>query len=293
LHTGSEREGFEIRHIYMIIISSLNKMTCPSLLLGLLSIFVATRIGGNHAFTPAFSSRRLAAPLRLWKDTTRDGSGSEPNTCNKNNSLSRRLFTSRLVGTAAAVSTGAFLFLQPGTALAGIDMSSLKTLPIEGDASGAAARLKQLQMQGATVERTAPRVLDGGVSYREISAGRDSARSIRRGSNVGAEITIRTPGGLQCFSTRDDNDSNEFAWTVGSGDFLKGVEDGMMGMKLNAVRRIEVPSQQIFAARIAGLLPEATTDVGKTRYETIFQSGDATLVFEVRVTGINQGDNRI
>jgi hypothetical protein len=281
---------------------------CPSLLLGLglLSIFVATRLGGTQAFTPAFSSRPLVAPLRLGSacedtDTTRDDSGSdEPD--NKNNSLTRRLFASRLVGTAAAVSTGAFLFLLPGTALAGIDVSSLKTMPIEGDASGAVSRLKQLQMQGTAVERggggdftstTATRVLDGGVSYREISAGKDGARSVRRGSNVGANITIRTPGGLQCFSTRDDNDSNELAWTVGIGDFPKGVEQGMMGMKLNAVRRIEVPSQQIFAARNAGLLPEATTDIGKQRYATIFQSGDATLVFEVSVTGINQGDNRI
>lgn len=280
-------------------------MICPSLLLaGLLSV-LATHIGIGQAFTPASSSRRLASPLRLGsagEDTTCDDRGSESDDKNYmyNNSLSRRLFASRAVGTAAA-STGSFLFL-PASCLAGIDVSSLKTMPVEGDASGAATRLKQLQMQGTRVERgvggnftsmTATSVLDGGVSYREISAGRDGARTVRRGSNVGATMTVRTPGGLQCYSTRDDNDSNELAWTVGSGDFPKGLEEGMMGMKLNAVRRIEVPSQQIFAARNAGQLPEATTAEGKQRYEMLFQSGDASLVFEVFVTGINQGDNRI
>merc|ERR1719491_2838391 len=105
--------------------------------------------------------------------------------------------------------------------------------------------------------------------------------------------TTSEPGGVTYFSTKADNNSNELSWTIGSGDLPKALEEGMLGMKLNAVRSIEVPSQQIFAARNAGQLPEATTEEGKRRYASLFQSDDSTLVFEVFLTGVNQGDNRI
>jgi len=217
----------------------------------------------------------------------------------KDTSQIRRLFASQIVGI-----TGALYFL-PSVVLAGIDVSSLKSVPVDGDVSGAVGRLKQLQMQGTKIERgenfaTITR-LDSGVTYRDINTGRDGARTVRRGSNVGAEMTIRCkslatasePEGVKYFSTKEDNNASELSWTIGSGDFPKGLEEGMLGMKLNAVRRIEVPSRQIFAARNAGQLPEATTEEGKRRYASLFQSDDSTLVFEVFLTGVNQGDNRI
>ena len=217
----------------------------------------------------------------------------------KDTSQIRRLFASQIVGI-----TGALYFL-PSVVLAGIDVSSLKSVPVDGDVSGAVGRLKQLQMQGTKIERgenfaTITR-LDSGVTYRDINTGRDGARTVRRGSNVGAEMTIRCkslatasePEGVKYFSTKEDNNTSELSWTIGSGDFPKGLEEGMLGMKLNAVRRIEVPSRQIFAARNAGQLPEATTEEGKRRYASLFQSDDSTLVFEVFLTGVNQGDNRI
>jgi len=105
--------------------------------------------------------------------------------------------------------------------------------------------------------------------------------------------TASEPEGVKYFSTKEDNNASELSWTIGSGDLPKGLEEGMLGMKLNAVRRIEVPSRQIFAARNAGQLPEATTEEGKRRYASLFQSDDSTLVFEVFLTGVNQGDNRI
>jgi len=218
-------------------------------------------------------------------------------------SRSRRLFASQIVG-ICTTGAGAF-FSLPRTALAGIDVSSLRNIPVDGDASGAATRLKQLQMQGTKTERgedfAAITKLDSGVTYRDINTGRDGARTVRRGSNVGAEMTIRCkslattsePGGVAYYSTKADNNFNELSWTIGSGDFPRGLEEGMLGMKLNAVRIIEVPSQQIYAARNTGQLPEATTEEGKRRYASLFQSDDATLVFEVLITGVNQGDTRI
>ena len=67
----------------------------------------------------------------------------------------------------------------------------------------------------------------------------------------------------------------------------------MLGMRLGSIRTIHVPSDLIFAARNAGTMPELTTTVGRERYEDLLRSGDATLIFDVRVTGINPGDSRI
>merc|ERR1711956_196947 len=100
--------------------------------------------------------------------------------------------------------------------------------------------LKQLQTQGTKLERgdsnTSPAtILDSGVSYRDLKPGREGSRTVRRGSNVGAKMTIRCksfattnePRGLKYFSTEDDTDFGELAWTIGSGDLPKGLEEGM------------------------------------------------------------------
>ena len=60
-----------------------------------------------------------------------------------------------------------------------------------------------------------------------------------------------------------------------------------MGMKKGAIRRVEVPSTMVFAAKKAGNLPlpsEKNKD-GKRRFENLFKT-DATLLFEVLVTRI-------
>ena len=186
-------------------------------------------------------------------------------------------------------------FLYPNQAWAGIDVSQLKNLPREGDTSGSYQRIQQLQQMPRDANTIPFTTLDSGVKYREVRAGKDGSRAVRRGSNVGAELTIRCKslGNVVYFSTKDDTDFNELAWEVGAGDLPFALEEGMMGMNLNAARRIEVPSRLVFAARNAGQLPEPKTDVGKQRLNDALKSDDATLVFDVFVTGIKQGDNRI
>ena len=97
--------------------------------------------------------------------------------------------------------------------------------------------------------------------------------------------TATEPGGLKYYSTKDDTDFNELAWTVGSGAASPALEEGMMGMHKNALRRIEIPSTAAFAARKANQLPQATTKDGQRRYENLFKT-DATLLLEVLVTRI-------
>eukprot|EP00532_Pseudo-nitzschia_australis_P004324 CAMPEP_0168202432 /NCGR_PEP_ID=MMETSP0139_2-20121125/24269_1 /TAXON_ID=44445 /ORGANISM="Pseudo-nitzschia australis, Strain 10249 10 AB" /LENGTH=221 /DNA_ID=CAMNT_0008128119 /DNA_START=182 /DNA_END=847 /DNA_ORIENTATION=+ len=205
----------------------------------------------------------------------------------------RRSFVDSLVAGAAALTTIAIAAPQPANA--GIDPSLLRSYSVEGDDSGTAQRLRQIE----DIQRPASDTLNipyeklaSGVEYREYREGKGDA-VVGKGSKVAAEMTIRCksfstakePGGVKYYSTKLDSDFNEIAWTVGEGELPPGLEEAMMGMHRNGVRRIELPSTQVFAARNDNQLPVATTKDGKRVYDRLFKT-DATLLFEVLVTRI-------
>lgn len=196
---------------------------------------------------------------------------------------------------SVVTAAGAAVLLSPTVSNAGIDPTLLKSLPVQGDESGSAQRLRQIeaiQKPSSDLVDVPFQELPSGVSYREYREGKGEA-VVQNGSKVAAEITIRCksfstqnePGGVKYFSTKDDTEFNEIAWTVGSGEILPGLEEAMMGMHKNAIRRIEVPSTQVFSARNNKQLPLPTTKDGKRRYDNLFKT-DATLLFEVLVTRI-------
>jgi len=197
------------------------------------------------------------------------------------------------IAPAAALS-----ILLPGVASAGIDPSALKTLKVEGDDSGAVQRLRQLQAEsGPKVEDLVDipfNKLPSGVSYREYREGKGEA-TVKEGSKVAVEMTIRCksfatasePGGLKYYTTKGDTDFNEFAWTIGDGELSPEFEEGMMGMRKGGIRRIELPSTLVFAARNVQQLPlpKDTNKDGKRRFDNLFKT-DATLLFEVFVSRV-------
>lgn len=116
---------------------------------------------------------------------------------------------------------------------------------------------------------------------------------VEKGSKIAAEMSIRCqsfstanePGGVKYFTTKGDTEFNEIAWTVGSGELPPGLEEAMMGMHKNGLRRIVLPSTAVFQARNDNQLPQPTTKDGKRIYERLFKT-DATLLFEVLVTRV-------
>jgi len=209
-------------------------------------------------------------------------------------SSSRRNF---ITESTALVSLSSILTLQPENANAGIDPSALKSLQVAGDVSGTRTRLAQIEANQNRPEDALSipfEELPSGVSYREFRDGKGEA-VVQSGSKVAVEMSIRCRsfstanevGGLKLYSTKVDTTFNEIAWTVGSGELLPGLEEGMMGMHRNALRRIEVPSTMVFEANKNGQLPlpsENNKD-GKRLYDRLFKT-DATLLFEVLVTQI-------
>lgn len=199
--------------------------------------------------------------------------------------------TSIFVAAAAAASS---------PANAGIDPSVLKALPVEGDTTGAASRLRMIESSNGNGPRPedskdiAFEKLSSGASYREYREGKGTA-VVGPGSKVATEMTVRCvsfatanePGGVKYFTTKEDTEFNELAWTVGSGELPPELEEAMAGMRKGAVRRIELPSTVVFAARKNEQLPlpsEKNKD-GKRVFDRLFKT-DATLLFEVLVTRI-------
>ena len=66
--------------------------------------------------------------------------------------------------------------------------------------------------------------------------------------------TLKEPGGVMYYSTKLDTPNNALMWEIGSGEMLPGLEDALLGMKRGAVRRVEVPSTLVFAARKVGYI---------------------------------------
>lgn len=204
-----------------------------------------------------------------------------------------------LAKTASTVSSLLFVTAASSNpAYAAIDVAALKGLRVEGDTTGAATRLRQIAAEDGPrpddEKDIAFEVLPSGASYREYREGKGDA-SVQTGSKVAVEMTIRCksfstakePGGLKYFSTKDDTEFNEYAWTVGNGELPPELEEAMMGMRKGAVRRIELPSTAVFAARKKDQLPlpAEKNKEGNRLYGNLFKT-DATLLVELLVTRI-------
>ncbi|KAL7531379.1 hypothetical protein ACHAXR_007002 [Thalassiosira sp. AJA248-18] len=205
-----------------------------------------------------------------------------------------------LLQTASVASS----FLFAATALsnpanAAIDPALLKALPVEGDTTGAASRLRMIESANGPQPDDSKDIaftkLPSGASYRQYREGKGDA-TVGPGSKVAIETTIRCssfptrdePGGVKYFTTKGDTEFNELAWTIGSGEFPPELEECMVGMKKGGVRRCELPSTVVFAAKKNDQLPlpsEKNKD-GKRMFENRLFKTDATLLFEVLVTRI-------
>jgi hypothetical protein len=133
-----------------------------------------------------------------------------------------------------------------------------------------------------------------GASYREFRVGTGN-RMVKPGSTVSVEMTIRCvklatakePGGVKYYDTKIDTNNNLYTWQVGTGQLPLSLEEGILGMKRNSIRRIELPSTLVFKARKDNQLPlPSEKDIdGNRRYKQLFKT-DATLLFEVLVVSI-------
>ena len=187
----------------------------------------------------------------------------------------------------------ASLFLGPTVevARAGIDPAVLQ---------------KYVETQSALDSRDTPFTeLPSGVSYREFRSGKGE-RTVGVGKTVTVRLTARAktlftpkdPGGVKYFDSQIDGVEKDvegngvLSWVIGSEDSPVpiGLEEAMTaggGMKRNSIRRVDIPSVQIFRARKDNRLPQPSekNDEGKRIYQKLFKTKGDTI-FEVLVEKI-------
>lgn len=265
-------------------------MTVPSLIVAvLLSFFVITN--SFHTITPlnrcntfsGFSRVTKSQILSMKFDVDAD-TNTVVSTSNSMLDLTKKLLVGCVIVTT----------LSADIAYAGIDPKQLQQYnSLQAITNEQKKKIEEVQavLDAADVPFTD---LKSGVSYREFRAGKGD-RVVVPGSTVSAKMTIRCesfttqkePGGVKYYDTKIDTPNNELVWTIGSGELPPALEEAIIGMKRNAIRRIEVPSVLVFQARKNNQLPLPSDDNkdGQRRYKRLFKT-DATLLFEVGIDKI-------
>lgn len=90
----------------------------------------------------------------------------------------------------------------------------------------------------APVPREAYKKLTSGVIYADLRPG--SGETISEGSRVNFQWVLRKSNGYFVDSS-EVSGSVPFIFTVGDGGAIKGVDDGVRGMKAGGVRRLLIP----------------------------------------------------
>jgi len=90
----------------------------------------------------------------------------------------------------------------------------------------------------APVPREAYKKLSSGTIYADLRSGNGNV--VKEGSRVNLQWVLRKSNGYFVDSS-ERNDSVPFIFTVGDGNAIKGVDEGIQGMKEGGVRRLLIP----------------------------------------------------
>lgn len=185
----------------------------------------------------------------------------------------------------------------------------LTMLPIDEARAGIDATVlqkyveTQAALDGADVSFTE---LPSGVSYREFRTGRGE-KTLSNGKTVTCKLTARAktlftpkdPGGVKFYDSKIDSPDKDaegqgvLTWVFGAEDspVPVGLEEAMTGMKRGAIRRVDVPSVQIYRARKDGRLPAPAkkSEEENRIYGKMFKTTGDTI-FEVLVERITSSE---
>lgn len=100
------------------------------------------------------------------------------------------------------------------------------------------AALSEMDLD-APVPREAYKKLDSGVIFADLRIGSGS-EECKLGSRVNLQWVLRKSNGYFVDSS-DRNDGIPFIFTVGDGNAIRGVDEGIRGMKVGGVRRLLIP----------------------------------------------------
>lgn len=103
----------------------------------------------------------------------------------------------------------------------------------------------------------------------EITQKGSGERTVKPGDNISVQYTGKLTDGTKFDSSYDRNQPFEF--TIGTGQVIRGWDEGLMGMQVGEKRTLTIPSDMGYgAAGAGGVIPP-----------------NATLIFDVELVAIN------
>lgn len=90
-----------------------------------------------------------------------------------------------------------------------------------------------------------------GLKYVELAAG--TGRVAEKGRSVTCHYTIWLPNGKKVDSSRDRQQPFEFQ--LGYGQVVKGMEEGIAGMKVGGKRKLTIPANLAYGSSAVGNIP--------------------------------------
>lgn len=133
--------------------------------------------------------------------------------------------------------------------------------------------------------------LSNGVKIKEFRSGTSSSPDdvgVQKGSRVFLQCTGRllNLNGVVFYSTKTNNptgfEPEPLVFTVGKGEALPGLEDGLIGMKKGSIRRIIVPANLAYNG-FPGLEPQPIRAEDKRALDSVVSNSrrDGTILFDV------------
>ena len=161
----------------------------------------------------------------------------------------------------AIVAVGAWLFMRKGSGTAGLYDSSPSATPATDVSAGVSAT--PTASSAGEVITTA-----SGLQYQDEVVGTGTVA--KAGQTVAVQYTGTLTNGTK-FDSSYDHGSEPFSFQLGTGQVIKGWDEGVVGMKVGGKRILVIPA----------LLAYGSQDVGNGLIPP-----NSTLIFEVELVGV-------
>lgn len=96
----------------------------------------------------------------------------------------------------------------------------------------------------SNIKQRTPALLAEGVLWNDVQLG--SGAAVTAGKMVKIQYTIWLGDGTRIDSSADHG--NSFAFTVGKGEVIKGLDDGVVGMRVGGIRWLTIPPALAYGA---------------------------------------------